>query len=149
MFKNLSSLFGGKKNTAPKPTPVTRSAPEPPRRTESRVEIPAPFETYVPNVEFAPIPEPSPIPEREPTPRPVPVKRRIERPEPPSSPIIAPETLCGITAEMNHQEIYTRLATLYRRYNRATSSLNAPLRSEAEQMLNAIVAVREKIWGTV
>lgn len=60
-----------------------------------------------------------------------------------------PEERCGVTAKMSKDEIRARLALLYRRYNRATSSLDAGLRAEAEDMLDAIVAVREKTFGPI
>ena len=60
-----------------------------------------------------------------------------------------PEELCGIEAKMPKEEIKARLALLYRRYNRATSSLDAKLRAEAETMLDAVVAVREKTFGPI
>ena len=50
---------------------------------------------------------------------------------------------------MNKEEVRERLAQLYRRYNRATSSLDASLRAEAEEMLDAIVAIREKVFGSI
>ena len=133
MFKNLSSLFGGKKAAEPKPTP----APETQYREEPRAEAPVSRETSAPQAAEPPKAAPAPA------------KRKVRRLVTPSAPTIDPETLCGITAEMTHEEVYARLASLYRRYNRATSSLNASLRSEAEQMLTAIVAVRERIWGAV
>lgn len=59
----------------------------------------------------------------------------------------SPEELCGITAKMTKDEIGTRLKLLYRRYNRGASSLDHKVRDEADQMLDAIVAVREKTFG--
>jgi hypothetical protein len=50
---------------------------------------------------------------------------------------------------MSKSEIHTRLKLLYKRYNRAASSLNAKTREEADAMLNAIVEVREKHFGTI
>jgi hypothetical protein len=61
----------------------------------------------------------------------------------------SPEELCGISPKMSKDEIKARLALLYRRYNRATSSLDTKLRAEAETMLDAIVAVREKTFGPI
>jgi hypothetical protein len=61
----------------------------------------------------------------------------------------SPEDLCGIGPKMPRDEVKARLALLYRRYNRATSSLDAKLRAEAETMLDAIVAVREKTFGPI
>jgi hypothetical protein len=59
------------------------------------------------------------------------------------------EELCGVTSKMGKDEVRQKLALLYRRYNRATSSLDSKLRSEAEVMLDAIVAVREKVIGPI
>ncbi|MEM7146734.1 MAG: hypothetical protein AAF591_16495 [Verrucomicrobiota bacterium] len=56
----------------------------------------------------------------------------------------SPEQLCGITSSMSPDEVKEHLALLYRRHNRAASSLDDTLRSEAEIMLDAIVACREK-----
>lgn len=61
----------------------------------------------------------------------------------------SPEELCGIQSRMHKDEIKARLALLYRRYNRATSSLDPKLRAEAEIMLDAIVTVREKTFGPI
>ena len=66
-----------------------------------------------------------------------------------SRPDVVPEEACGIHPRMTKDEIKARLALLYRRYNRATSSLDMKLRAEAEQMLDAIVAVREKVFGPI
>lgn len=56
-----------------------------------------------------------------------------------------PEAMCGIhPREMSREEIRIRLAELYRRHNQAAGSLNEELRQEAELMLDAIVACREK-----
>jgi hypothetical protein len=60
-----------------------------------------------------------------------------------------PEDLCGITPKMTKEEVRVRLAVLYKRYNRATSSLDNSLRAEAEEMLDAIVAIREKVFGPI
>ena len=56
-----------------------------------------------------------------------------------------PEALCGIDPKkMTKDEIKAKLADLYRRHNHAAGSLSAELREEAEKMLDAIVACREK-----
>lgn len=60
-----------------------------------------------------------------------------------------PEELCGITAKMSKDAVRERLALLYKRYNRATSSLDAEMRTEAEAMLDAIVVVRDKVFGPI
>lgn len=60
-----------------------------------------------------------------------------------------PEEMCGIMPKMSKDEIRERLAFLYKRYNRATSSLDAGLRAEAEEVLDAVVMVREKVFGPI
>ncbi len=67
----------------------------------------------------------------------------------PSAPAKPPEELCGILPSMSKDDIKARLAFLYRRYNSATSSLDAKLRKEAEIMLDAVVTVREKTFGPI
>ena len=59
----------------------------------------------------------------------------------------SPEELCGITAKMTKDQIGAQLKLLYRRYNRGASSLDARVRQEADEMLDAIVAMREKTFG--
>jgi hypothetical protein len=56
----------------------------------------------------------------------------------------APEVLCGITKQMSKEEIADKLATLYKRHNRAASSLDPQMREEAEIMLEAIATAKEK-----
>lgn len=57
----------------------------------------------------------------------------------------SPEAMCEINAKkMSRDEIKARLAELYKRFNHAAGSLNDELREEAEIMLDAIVACREK-----
>ncbi|WP_395739110.1 hypothetical protein [Prosthecobacter sp.] len=72
---------------------------------------------------------------------------------PPAAPKVeaprSPEDLCGITAKMPKEEIKAQLKLLFRRYNRSASSLDAKLRAEAEQMLDAIVQMREKHFGEI
>lgn len=60
-----------------------------------------------------------------------------------------PEEICGIAPRMPKDQIRQRLALLYRRYNRAASSLDPKLRHEAERMLDAIVTVRENVFGPI
>jgi hypothetical protein len=56
-----------------------------------------------------------------------------------------PEVMCGIEPKkMSRDEIKAKLAELYKRHNHAAGSLNDELREEAEIMLDAIVACREK-----
>lgn len=59
-------------------------------------------------------------------------------------PAPTPEQLCGVTDGMDKEELRLLLAKLYRRHNRAASSLNPELRAEAERMLDAIVELRER-----
>lgn len=61
----------------------------------------------------------------------------------------SPEELCGISPAMSTDEIKAHLALLYRRYNHAASSLDAKTRADAEAMLDAVVAVREKTFGPI
>ena len=61
----------------------------------------------------------------------------------------SPEDLCGVDAKMSKDDIRARLAALYKRYNRAASSLDAKLRAESEIMLDAIVTLREKHFGPI
>ncbi|HWB06029.1 MAG TPA: hypothetical protein VG796_23605 [Verrucomicrobiales bacterium] len=56
----------------------------------------------------------------------------------------SPEELCGITPDMTRDEVAAQLAMLYRRHNRAASSLEAHLREEAEIMLDMVAAMRQK-----
>lgn len=58
-----------------------------------------------------------------------------------------PEELCGLTPGMTPEEIRDHLAMLYKRHNRAASSLEADLREEAEVMLDAVVRCRETFLG--
>ncbi len=54
------------------------------------------------------------------------------------------EALCGITKQMTTAEIAEKLAILYKRHNRAASSLDPQMREEAEVMLEAIASAKEK-----
>lgn len=56
----------------------------------------------------------------------------------------SPDVLCGVNKNMSKEEIAEILAMLYRRHNRAASSLDAKMREEAEAMLEAIASVKEK-----
>ena len=61
-----------------------------------------------------------------------------------------PEARCGIDpASMSVEEMRSHLATLYKRHNQAAGSLDPELRTEAEDMLDAIVHCREKYVDTV
>lgn len=57
------------------------------------------------------------------------------------------EELCGLHSEMTTEDIEQQLAYLYRRYNRAAASLDAAMNREAEIMLDAVIAMREKYLG--
>ncbi len=56
----------------------------------------------------------------------------------------SPEELCGLRDGMDMDELRNVLSQLYRRHNRAASSLDPKLRSEAEVMLDAIVDCRQR-----
>jgi hypothetical protein len=60
------------------------------------------------------------------------------------NPDATPEQLCGLEDGMTKEEVSAQLAILYRRHNRAASSLEARLREEAEIMLDVIAAMRQK-----
>ena len=60
------------------------------------------------------------------------------------NPGATPEQICGIEAGMTTEQIAAQLAMLYRRHNRAASSLEAHLREEAEIMLDMVAAMRQK-----
>ncbi len=55
----------------------------------------------------------------------------------------SPESLCGITNKMTQAAILEQLAVLYRRHNRAASSLDPDISAEAEIMLEAIATLKE------
>jgi hypothetical protein len=78
-----------------------------------------------------------------------PVKQSTPTPVTSAKEVQTPEELCGITAAMTKAEISAQLKLLYRRYNRGASSLNAKVRLDADSMLDAIVAVREKHFGEI
>jgi hypothetical protein len=71
-----------------------------------------------------------------------PIAAKLESPK-------SPEELCGITSKMPKEDIKAQLKLLFRRYNRSASSLDAKLRGEADQMLDAIVQMREKHFGEI
>jgi predicted lipid-binding transport protein (Tim44 family) len=54
------------------------------------------------------------------------------------------EDLCEIKASMTKEQIADQLAKLYRRHNRAASSLDEKMREESEVMLEAIAQMKEK-----
>ena len=63
------------------------------------------------------------------------------------NPDATPEQLCGLAPDMTPEQISAQLAVLYRRHNRAASSLEPNLREEAEIMLDVIAAMRQKHLG--
>ena len=102
----------------------------------------------------APAPPSGPLPPKKSGPLPPPAKPsgilgRIVKGESAAPPPASPEHLCEITPRMSRDEISARLKLLYRRYNRSASSLDAQTRAEANKMLDAIVAIREKHFGTI
>jgi hypothetical protein len=74
-------------------------------------------------------------------------KQRKQGKKPKVDASMSPEQLCGITAAMTPDDVRDHLALLYRRHNRAASSLDDSLRTESEIMLDAIVTCREKYLG--
>ena len=81
-------------------------------------------------------------------PSPVAVVKGSASPAQPASPQ-TPEELLGIDPRMSKEQIRDHLKLLYRRYNRAASSLDNTTRLEADAMLDAIVSVREKNFGEI
>jgi hypothetical protein len=77
------------------------------------------------------------------------VLNQIAQPAATPSKSQTPEELCQITPKMSKDQIKAQLKLLYRRYNRSASSLDSKIRSEADQMLTAIVTVREKNFGEI
>lgn len=122
-------------------------------------ELPELPQTEVEVVEEVPLPEiPLPFPAAPSSPFPPAPPAVMPKPPPrssmpnmlsPTPAGVTPEQLCGITPNMTPEQMKERLALLYRRYNFAAASLNAGLRAEAETALNAIVAVRDKYFGSV
>lgn len=119
MFKTLfNRLFGA-------PNRVVRAAPVPPRPGATRQPPPAATEDR--SADAAAV-------------RAVSERPRLNRGA-------RPEELCGLSPGMTQDQIRDHLASLYRRHNRAASSLEADLREEAELMLDAIVRCRETFLG--
>jgi len=54
------------------------------------------------------------------------------------------EDICGLREGMTYDELDTLLKMLYRRHNRAASSLNDTKRAEADIVLDAIVEIRQR-----
>lgn len=150
MFERLKTIFKGKDSGSASAkqrsgesviSKVTGVGPErKPVPLAPTGEAPASKATTPPPVGAA---TPPPMPERRPAPA---AKSPAEAKAPPQK---SPEDICAITPKMNKEEVRARLAFLYRRYNRATSSLDAKLRAEADEVLDAVVAVREKVFGSI
>ncbi len=155
-LKFLRSLFGKKTETAPTATkqsaaaaPAKASAAEVPASAatvakpaaEPEKTASATVETVVPTV-VTPAPEATvPVvaaPDAEALRQAALEAARIEASK-------DPEVLCGVNAKMSPVEIENRLAALYRRHNRAASSLNEEMREEAEHMLESIAICRERL----
>ena len=150
MFKKVfSRLFGAKKASPPRVAPSSH-APQPVATPVAT----APGATAPPGISSAP-PAPKPA-----AAAPAPAASPASQDKKPAAlqqwekdasraldPKAGPEQICGITPGMSREEIQERLAMLYRRHNRAASSLDEKLREEAEVMLEAISALREKHFG--
>jgi hypothetical protein len=121
MFKLLNRLFGSRKPVRPAPVPPPPAAHGSASRSSAQ-------QTSAPE-------DPSAVAVRQATNRP-----KID-------PTARPEDLCGLTPGMTTEEIRDHLAMLYRRHNRAASSLEGDLREEAEIMLDAVVRCRETFLG--
>lgn len=111
-----------------------------------RQTAPAPAKPAAPEVKPAPAAEAKPAAK---APAESTLKKIAAPPAPAPEPEKTPEQLCGIEPKMNKDQIRDRLKLLYRRYNRAASSLDAKTRAEADKMLTAIVKVREKTFGEI
>ena len=122
MFKLLNRLFGGRGK-------ALRAAPVPVR---SQVSGPRPA---------------SPSPSANSATDTVDAAVRAATARQPLNRSAPPEELCGLTPGMTPEEIREHLAMLYKRHNRAASSLEADLREEAEIMLDAVVRCRETFLG--
>jgi hypothetical protein len=152
MFEKLKTIFKTKEAPAGKPPQsrggsngdsVLSKVTSVGREKEARGPVPlAPTEGQA---------KPAPAVAATPAPAPAaPAQRQPIQPKAPARPQgPTPEEICGITAKMSKDEVRTRLAFLYKRYNRATSSLNAKLRAEANEILDAVVEVREKVFGPI
>lgn len=114
-----------------------------------RQTAPAPAKPAAPEAKPVPAAEAKPAAKAEKAPAESPLKKIAAPPAPAPEPEKAPEQLCGIEPKMNKDQIRDRLKLLYRRYNRAASSLDAKTRIEADKMLTAIVKVREKTFGEI
>jgi hypothetical protein len=148
VLESISRSFGGGKPTAPVAAPPpAKPAPAPPPPAATAV---------------AAAPAPARAPEKAPAAAAAPVQQppsksggRAEKQAAASKapaqkkPARNPEEMCGITPKMSKEQIGAQLKLLYRRYNRGASSLDPKVREEADQMMDAIVAVRDKTFGEI
>jgi hypothetical protein len=121
VLQSLTKSFG-KSTEAPKPTAPAAKTPAPAAKAA----------------------EPS-----KPSGKESPLKKLTALPAAPAPAATSPEEICGIEPKMTKDQIKERLKLLYRRHNRAASSLDTKTRAEADTMLDAIVAVREKNFGEI
>lgn len=121
MFKLFHRLLGGRQPLRPAPSPPRAASQNPAAR-------PSPQRVAAPE-----------------NPAAAAVRQATNRPK--IDPTARPEDLCGLTPGMSTSEIRDHLARLYRRHNRAASSLEGDLREEAEIMLEAVVRCRETFLG--
>lgn len=124
MFEKIKTIFKGKEASKEKPQaqPASKAEAATPPKAGDKAK---------------PGEKPQPVVSKPAPPKSAPKKQQT------------PEEMCGVTPKMNKDEVRERLAFLYQRYNRATSSLDAGLRAEAEDMLDAVVMVREKVFGPI
>ena len=138
MFKALSRLFGKKSKKAPGIYPAIVWKED---QTARAATVLPSRPTMSP---FAQPKAVAPLAPSEPTAK---EKWQMEAAQSPVRNIPA-EEICGITPDMNPEEIKVRLAQLYQRHNRAASSLDPKLREEAEFMLETLAGLREKHFGS-
>jgi hypothetical protein len=137
MFKKLIQSLSKSQAKQAEPTPAPAPAPAAPKAAAPAASKKAAKPEPAAKGKREPL-----IQEAAPTAPAAPAPIKVEAPK-------TPEELLGIEGKMNKEQIKDRLRLLYRRYNRAASSLNAATRAEAENMLNAIVTVREKNFGEI
>lgn len=145
MFKALARIFGFFSRPKPAPQPL----PPAPVRTQ-----PAVRSTVVPDnpgvrrkfgLPDSPAAQPGPEPQPEVENRPAAEDVRAAAEQRSFiDPTASPEEICGIHGDMTQAEISEILARLYQRHNRASSSFDVQLQSEAEFMLDLIAGLREK-----
>lgn len=148
MFKKVfSRLFGAKKSSPPRVAPASSQA-QPVTGTGIPAPVTAPA-TQLPAAKPAAAASAAPAAPAaaKEEKKPAALQQWEKEASKALDPKASPELICGVTAGMSREEIHERLAMLYRRHNRAASSLDAKLRDEAEVMLEAISVLREKHFG--